>query len=79
MLDVQTIHTFNIFLIIVACSSLAISKDELLRQLQEKVVSCKDVTFRILGLSLTSINIILSIIFIITLTKVYNNYEKNKQ
>jgi len=56
-----------------------ISKDELLRQLQEKVVSCKDVTFRILGLSLTSINIVLSIIFIITLTKIYNNYEKNKQ
>ena len=56
-----------------------ISKDELLRQLQEKVVSCRDVTFRILGLSLTSINIVVSIIFIITLIKIYNNYEKNKQ
>ena len=56
-----------------------ISKDELLRQLQEKVVSCRDVTFRILGLSLTSINIAISIMFIITLMKIYNNYEKNKQ
>ena len=56
-----------------------ITKEDLLKQLSEKTVSCKDVTFRILGLSLTSINIILSIIFIITLTKIYNNYEKNKQ
>ncbi len=56
-----------------------ITKEDLLKQLSEKTVSCKDVTFRILGLSLTSINVVLSIIFIITLTKIYNNYEKNKQ
>ena len=56
-----------------------ITKEDLLKQLSEKTVSCKDVTFRILGLSLTSINIVISIIFIITLTKIYNNYEKNKQ
>ena len=56
-----------------------ITKEDLLKQLSEKTVSCKDVTFRILGLSLTSINIVFSIIFIITLTKIYNNYEKNKQ
>ena len=56
-----------------------ITKENLLKQLSEKTVSCKDVTFRILGLSLTSINIVFSIIFIITLTKIYNNYEKNKQ
>ena len=56
-----------------------ITKEDLLKQLSEKIVSCKDVTFRILGLSLTSINIIVNIIFIITLMKIYNNYEKNKQ
>ena len=56
-----------------------ITKEDLLKQLSEKTVSCKDVTFRILGLSLTSINIVFSIIFIITLKKIYNNYEKNKQ
>ena len=56
-----------------------ITKEDLLKQLSEKTVSCKDVTFRILGLSLTSINIVISIIFIITLMKIYNNYEKNKQ
>ena len=53
-----------------------ISKDELLRQLQEKVVSCKDVTFRILGLSLTTFNIIISVILFILLTTIFKNYEK---
>ena len=56
-----------------------ITKEDLLKQLSEKTVSCKDVTFRILGLSLTSINIVVSVMFIITLMKIYNNYEKNKQ
>ena len=55
-----------------------ISKEEILKQLQEKTVSCKDVTFRIFGLSLTSINIILSLILITLLTKIYISYEKNK-
>ena len=55
-----------------------ISKEELLKQLQEKTISCKDVTFRIFGLSLTSINIILSLILITLLTKIYISYEKNK-
>ena len=55
-----------------------ISKEEILKQLQEKTVSCKDVTFRIFGLSLTSINILLSFILIILLTKIYISYEKNK-
>ena len=55
-----------------------ISKEEILKQLQEKAVSCKDVTFRIFGLSLTSINIILGLILISLLTKIYNSYEKNK-
>ena len=54
------------------------SKDELLKQLQEKSVSCKDVTFRFFGLSLTSINIILSIFLIGLLTKIFIFYEKHK-
>ena len=54
-----------------------ITKEDLLRQLNEKTVSCKDVTFRILGLSLTSINIVVSLIFIITLLKIFIRYEKN--
>ena len=55
-----------------------ISKDELLKQLLEKNISCKDVTFRIFGLSLTSINILLSFILTILLTKIFISYEKNK-
>ena len=55
-----------------------ISKEELLKQLQEKTISCKDVTFRIFGLSLTSINIIISLIITIILIKIYTKYEKNK-
>ena len=55
-----------------------ISKEEILKQLQEKSVSCKDVTFRIFGLSLTTINIVIGLFFIITLTKIYTKYEKKK-
>ena len=55
-----------------------ITKEELLNQLNEKIVSCKDVTFRVFGLSLTTINIFISLLIIITLTKNYIKYEKNK-
>ena len=55
-----------------------LSKEELLKILKEKTISCRDVTFRIFGLSLTSINIVLSFILIILLTKIYISYEKNK-
>ena len=56
----------------------SITKEDLLKQLSEKTISCRDVTFRIFGLSLTSINIIISLLFIITLLKILNKYEKNK-
>ena len=55
-----------------------ISKEELLNKLSEKTISCKDVTFRILGLSLTTINIVISILFIINLAKIFTKYEKNR-
>ena len=55
-----------------------ITKEDLLEQLTKIVVSCKDVTFKIFGLSLTTINIVISLLFIITLTKIYTSYEKNK-
>jgi len=55
-----------------------LTKEDLLKQLNEKIVSCKDVTFRIFGLSLTSINIIISLFIIIMLLKTYNLYEKNR-
>ena len=55
-----------------------ISKEELLKQLNTKIVSCKDVTFRILGFSLTAFNIIISLILLIILCKIFTNYEKFK-
>ena len=55
-----------------------ITKEDLLKQLNEKTISCKDVTFRIFGLSLTSINIVISLLFIITLLKIFKKYEKNR-
>ena len=56
-----------------------ITKEELLEQLQTKTVSCKDVTFRIFGFSLTTFNMVLSLIFTILLIKIFNNYEKFKK
>ena len=55
-----------------------ITKEDLLKQLSEKTISCRDVTFRIFGLSLTSINIIVSLLFIVILTKIYTRYEENR-
>ena len=56
-----------------------VSKEELLKQLQVKNVSCKDVTFRIFGFSLTSFNIIISLILVIFLSKIFKNYDKFKK
>ena len=56
-----------------------ISREELLKQLQEKTVSCKDVTFRIFGFSLTTFNMIFSLILVFILIKIFKNYEKFKR
>ena len=52
-----------------------ISKEEILEQLQTKTISCKDVTFRIFGFSLTVFNMIISLILVIFLTNLYKKYE----
>ena len=62
----------------VKSSTEIVTKEDLLKQLSEKPISCKDVTFRIFGLSLTSINIVISLLFITTLLKIFKKYEKNK-
>ena len=54
-----------------------LSKEEILKQLQEKTVSCKDVTFRIFGLSLTNYNVLISLLITIGAGKIYFNYDKN--
>lgn len=55
-----------------------ISKEELLKQLQLKTISCKDVAFRIFGLSLSTFNIVISLVIFILLIKIFKNYEKIK-
>ena len=55
-----------------------ITKEDLLNQLNKIVISCTDVTFRIFGFSLTTINIVISLLLIITLTKIYTKYEKKR-
>ena len=59
-------------------SSNLLSKEDILKQLQEKNINCKDVTFKILGLSLTSYNILISLLITISTTRIYLNYDKNK-
>ena len=54
-----------------------LSKEEILKQLKEKSISCKDVTFKIFGLSLTSYNILISLLITIGVGKIYFNYDKN--
>jgi disulfide bond formation protein DsbB len=53
-----------------------ISKEEVLKQLQSRIISCKDVTFRIFGFSLTTLNIVISLIITFLLIKILKNYEK---
>ena len=55
----------------------SLSKEKLLEQLKQKPISCKDISFKILGLSLASINIIFSTILSIIFTKRFINYGKN--
>ena len=54
------------------------SKEGLLKQLQNKTpISCKDVTFRFFGLSLATINTIISILLGGIMIRVIKNYGKN--
>ena len=55
-----------------------LSKEALLNQLKEMPISCKDVTFKIFGLSLATFNIFISIILSAITMKRFINYEKNK-
>jgi disulfide bond formation protein DsbB len=55
-----------------------LTKEALLNQLQEVTVSCKDATFKILGLSLATINIFTSLIIATITIKLFLTYEKNK-
>ena len=57
--------------------SKTLSKEELLQQLKLNSISCKDVSFRILGLSLAAINTIFSLVLSVIFIRLFMNYEKN--
>ena len=59
-------------------NSQPLNKENLLNQLKKtEIVSCKDVTFRFLGLSLATINTVISLILSGIIIKVIKNYGKN--
>ena len=69
---------FNESLVCDLGNSRPLNKEELLNQLKKtEIVSCKDVTFRFLGLSLATINTVISLILSGIMIKVIKNYGKN--
>jgi disulfide bond formation protein DsbB len=55
-----------------------LSKESLLNQLKVMPVSCKDITFKIFGLSLATFNIFISLVLGAITTTNFLTYEKNK-
>ena len=55
-----------------------LTKETILNELKQKTISCKDVTFKIFGLSLATFNIFISLIISVIIIKLFLNYEKNK-
>ena len=54
-----------------------LTKQDILKQLKQNTISCKDVNFTLFGLSLASINIIVSFILFVIFIRLYRNYEIN--
>ena len=57
--------------------SKTLSKEELLQQLEQNSIGCKDVSFRMLGLSLAAINTIFSLVLSVIFLRLFMNYGKN--
>ena len=55
-----------------------LSKEQILEQLKQNTISCKDVSFKILGFSLASINSIFSLVLSVIFLRLFMNYGKNK-
>ena len=53
-------------------------KTEILNQLENKIISCKDVTFTIFGLSLATINTFISAVIATITLKIFLKYEKKR-
>ena len=55
-----------------------LNKEALLKEFQKTTISCKDVEFTLFGLSLATINVIISLILSVITFKLFLNYEKNR-
>jgi len=55
-----------------------LNKEDLIKELQKEIISCKDVKFTMFGLSLATINAIISLIISTITFKLFVNYEKNR-
>ena len=56
----------------------SLSKEDILKELQKETISCKKVDFRLFGLSLATINTIISFIISAITLKTFIEYEKNR-
>ena len=56
----------------------ALSSQDLLKALEKNTVSCKDVTFTLLGFSLATFNTIISLIISAIMLRIFINYCKNR-
>ena len=57
----------------------SLNKEDILKELQKEVVSCKNVEFTFFGLSLATINAVISFVLSAITFKLFINYEKNRQ
>ena len=56
----------------------SLSSEDLLKELKKNTISCKDVTFRLFGLSLATFNTIISLIISAIMLRIFINYDKNR-
>jgi disulfide bond formation protein DsbB len=54
-----------------------LTKEQILKQLNQNIISCKDVSFTIFGFSLAAINTIISIVLSVIFIRLFINYGKN--
>ena len=59
-------------------SNKELTKEALLNQLKKMPISCKDVTFKIFGLSLATLNALFSLLLSVIMMKLFLVYEKIK-
>ena len=55
-----------------------LSSQDLLKELEKNTVSCKDVTFTLLGFSLATFNTIISLVISAIMLRIFINYDKNR-